>query len=308
MPENQNFEGDRWTQNSIRFLRRLGWTQVGDSNFDISCTVHTDRRGQGHGIDSLFRYYDPYLMQEVYVIVESKYRQWAGLNTAKLKDFITQVVQTIECAPSAPELIDIRANNVYTGLILCWANDEFDYNTYMDRLTSVGFRNKNFKCNIFVASNFDIQRWLSVVHKIEQLRLQQKTVTYLYPSIEINHRSNAAEANHITLTHLFSKFIFTRIITPITTRTDGTPLNLPQSGYAIFSFDEVCLESLEMLLDLCKQNQMQTNSDFTTIYLYENEGNVRTIVSEFERSAHGFSNLDFQYLIRYDGLEYFPNL
>lgn len=61
MPENQNANGERWTQESVAIAKQLGWTQKGTSNFDIECVHHrNERRSQPHGVDSFFEYYDPY--------------------------------------------------------------------------------------------------------------------------------------------------------------------------------------------------------------------------------------------------------
>ncbi|KZE64741.1 hypothetical protein AV545_24230 [Paenibacillus jamilae] len=57
MSEEQQYQGDRWTTQSKNILQNLGWTQVGDSNFDIDCVnkpahkTKTRDRVNPHGID-----------------------------------------------------------------------------------------------------------------------------------------------------------------------------------------------------------------------------------------------------------------
>jgi hypothetical protein len=72
MPEQSNIIGERWTQETVALLSMLGWKLHGTPNFDITCSRHKkERKGQPHGIDALFSYYEPYLGNRIPVIVVS---------------------------------------------------------------------------------------------------------------------------------------------------------------------------------------------------------------------------------------------
>lgn len=303
MPEQQNIVGDKWTRQSVELMELLGWTQVGTSNFDITCTKHDTRNGQGHGIDSLFKFYDPYYGRDIKVIVESKNRQWSGLAPAQLKIFIQQVIGTIECACDAPELAALNANDVYTGLILCWCNDgNYRHDLYVSRINEIGFRNKNFRCEIFIAGNNDLLRWYSLTQEINSLREQNLDFKIYYPSIDGDKRSNGGKYDHISLVHLYSKYIFAYGERQVNLAGNSIFVT---SSY-VFMFDEVTNQSLMLLYDACKQYQMQLTKELV-IYLYAQEENVRGVVAEFKRQiGQDEQELTIKYLPVLDGLDAFP--
>ncbi|MDG0874821.1 hypothetical protein L5D93_21310 [Paenibacillus thiaminolyticus] len=74
MSEEQQYQGDRWTTQSKNILKNLGWTQLGDSNFDIDCVnkvshkTKTKDRINPHGSDIVFSFYDPYSKKDIGLI------------------------------------------------------------------------------------------------------------------------------------------------------------------------------------------------------------------------------------------------
>ena len=305
MPENQNFKGDRWTKQSIKLLSRLGWLQLGTANFDIPCINHSSRNGQGHGIDSVFKYYDPYFGKTINVLVESKERQWNGLQPAKMKEFIIQVIESLECAPYSDEFIQLNAADIYTGLVLCWCNDgEYNHINYLQRLEKIGFRKRNNPYKIYLASNYDVLRWLSVVDEVNALKTKEWEIKYFYPSLNYSDRSDAYKSTHITLIHMFSKYIFA-----YSSRIEKYPnqTTMPVTSFIVFSFDEVSVPSLMLLYDVCKQYQMQS-TDEIIIYLYANEETARVYAEQFKRTliVDDGPKVIVRYLKKYDGIEAIP--
>ena len=67
MPEDQGWNGDRWTEEASALLKRLGWEKIADSNIDIEGTD-----GLWHGIDALFRYEDGFSSYKQGVFLEAK--------------------------------------------------------------------------------------------------------------------------------------------------------------------------------------------------------------------------------------------
>lgn len=141
MPEDENIAGDYWTKESVALMTKLGWKQIGCSNFDITCTHHKkERKGKKHGIDSIFSYYDPFLQQPIFVYVESKTRAWKSIDEKVIKGWISQVSGAMECAPLAPELHKLKVNNINNSLILCWCNDgSYNQEKYLEYLKKIGY-------------------------------------------------------------------------------------------------------------------------------------------------------------------------
>lgn len=300
MPEGQNLKGDRWTAKSVALLTRLGWTQIGASNFDIPCVNHP-KNTQGHGIDSLFRYFDPYWGKTINVIVESKYRKWEGLQPAKMKDFINQTVGSLECAPMSEQLMQLNAADIYTGLVMCWCNDSgYDYSRHLERVAKIGFRTKNSPLSVYLASNYDILRWYSVYQEVNKLKSQGWEIQYLYPSVNFRDRSTAFKGDHLTLIHMFSKYIFA-YAKRIQKKSNGG--SDPITTSIVFSFDAVSPDSLNLLNDVCIQYQMQY-TDELIVYLYADELIARVAVEEFKRNH---DNIEFRYLTSYEGITTLPD-
>lgn len=313
MSENQNIIGERWTKQSITFLTSLGWTQLGCANFDsLPCIHHPARKGQGHGIDSLFQFYDPYLGKTVQVIVESKYRKWEGMQTSNLRSFIKQVIESLECAPDSVQLRELQATGVYTGLILCWCNDgKYNHEKHKERIAKIMFRNKNFPFQIFFASNREMLQWYSVDCEMKSLIEKKWDVDYYYPSINYKDRTNIYLGKHLTLLHMFSKYIFAQSTRTETFKNSSTG---PITSSIIFSLDDVSLDSLNLLYNVCKQYQMQ-RTDELIIYLHANETEVHPITEHFLRDIKSDNNNDnkkveiiIRYLANYEGIVDLPTI
>lgn len=311
MPENQNVNGEHWTRESVAIAKQLGWTQKGTSNFDIECTHHRkERRGQPHGVDSFFEYYDPYNQGIQGILVESKCWQFKNITTANIKKWIKQMTDCIECLQVSPTIQALSNAPIQNALLMCWAHDEYDSDEFAAELSKVGIANKKYPCNIFVASNREILKWCSLISTVNAIRSSCQTFKYIYPNVP-TLGTDLILADHLTLTHLFSKYIFAEVKQSVPNRTGGNDII---SKLIVFCFEPASVQSLDFLYDLIKRLNFQTYP-LCEVYLYDREVSVRHITADFLRriSAQPYgdlqspSTLEIKYLDIFDGMTNIPD-
>lgn len=309
MPENQNANGEHWTKESVAILKQLGWEQKGTSNFDIECSLHPGRKGQGHGIDSLFTYFDPYEQNEQGILVESKCWQFDSITTENIKKWFKQMTDCMECIQVSSTIQDLTTVPVKNALLMCWANDEYKEDLFFSRLNKVRIASKKYDCNLYVASNKEILRWCSLINTINTIKHNSKEFKFLYPNIP-TLGTNLLKTNHVSLIHLYSKYIFANVKVEEAT-VHGT---FNKEQLVVFSFEKVTSASLTFLYDMIKQLNLQ-NADEYIFYLYEKETEVRQIVGDFKNKMTSHisgdinspSDISFKYLDIYDGMQNIPD-
>jgi len=311
MPENQNANGERWTTESVAIVKQLGWEQKGTSNFDIECTFHAkERHGQKHGIDSFFEYYDPYYQSQQGILVESKSWQFKSINSTNIKKWIKQMTDCIECMQVSPTIQSLSHSPIQNALLMCWANDEYDSATFKEQLMQVGVASKKYPCNIFVASNQEILKWCSLINTVNTIKTSCYSFKYIYPNVP-TLGTDLIMAEHLTLTHLFSRYIFAEVKLSVPNRSGGNDII---EKLIVFCFEPVTVESLEFLYDLIKRLNFQSYPA-CEIFLYDREINVRHITTDFLRKINSQikgdikspSIVDIKYLDIYDGMRNIPD-
>jgi len=184
MPENQNETGNYWTKESVAILKQLGWIQKGSNNFDIECTHHLDaRKGKPHGVDSFFEYYDPYCKSKQGILVESKNWQFQSITSSNIKNWIKQITDCLECMQLSATIQDLSSTPIQNAILMCWANDTYDYKQFKERLNKVSIVSKKYPCNIFIASNYEILQWCSLINTINSLKAKSKSFRFIYPNV-----------------------------------------------------------------------------------------------------------------------------
>lgn len=288
MSEEQPYQGERWTTQTKSILESLGWLQKGDSNFDIQCKYKskhgTEKRSriQPHGVDLLFQYMDPYAKDNKNIIVESKHRQWNGINTSNIQSFVTQVFDTIECANISQELREIECIGVNTALIMIWCNEpeKFDNDAFNGYLKAINIRAKKNPITIYIASNYHILRWCSVIDARDKLlAANDRDFKIYYPADNFSGgRSTAVREDHAILPVLFSKYIFAK-----STRTIEYP-GLTQSLNVnhVFYFAEPTYSELQFLYSCLSQIQYE-DAHILSIFFYGNVSKYRVQIEEFKR-------------------------
>jgi hypothetical protein len=309
MPENQNATGEHWTRESVAIFKQLGWSQHGSTNFDISCTRHPARKGQGHGIDSFFTYYDPYEQSEQGILVESKCWEFDSITTANMKKWIKQVTECMECAQVSDTLQSLSTAPIKNAIIMCWANDTFDLDKFRERVKAISVGSKKYSCNLYIASNYEILRWCSLINTINELRRTCSEFKFVYPNVP-TLGTNFVKADHVTLTHLYSKFIFAQAKSEVR----NSRVSEIKDQLIVFCFEKASLQSLEFMYDMIKQLNLQDAQEYI-FYLFERETPIRQTVAEFKRKIEGQisgdldapSSVCIKYLDVYDGMTHIPD-
>lgn len=311
MPENQNAIGEHWTRESVSILKQLGWTQRGSCNFDIECVHHTkERRGQPHGVDSFFEYYDPYSRSNQAILVESKNWQFSSITTANIKKWVKQVTDCMECMQVSSTIQSLTNAPIQNALLMIWANDEYDHQVFMNNLRKVGVASKKYPCNLFVASNQEILKWCSLINMINTLKLQSKSFKFIYPNVP-TLGTNLVLADYLTLTHLYSKYIFAESEMQVPDIRGGTYLI---KKLIVFCYEPASVASLNFLYSLIKRLNFQSYP-ISEIYLFDKETSVRQIATEFTNQINSEikgditrpSTIEIKYLDIFDGLHNVPD-
>lgn len=180
----------------------------------------------------------------------------------------------------------------------------------------ITIRGKNNQYNVFVASNYDILRWCSLVETIDKLKTECSAFEFFYPSIIGDNATNLLKADYVTLFALYSKYIFA---TAKVIEKQANGGSFPKKQSIVFNFDEVSLNSLQIMYDAFKQYQLE-DADEYIIYLYQNKADVRVCVEEFkniikrqqeevlkkQQSDKKPVDITFRYLSKLDGLQNVP--
>ncbi len=309
MPENQNANGEHWTRESVAIFKQLGWTQKGVSNFDIECSLHPSRRGQGHGVDSLFTYYDPYEQSEQGVLVESKCWQFDSITTENIKKWFKQITECLECMQVSRTIQDLTSAPIKNAVLMCWANDQFDYEVFKQRLGAVKIGSKKIECNLYIASNYEILKWCSLINTINKIKQSSNEFKIVYPNVP-TLGTNLVKADHISLVHLYSRYIFAQAKVEKRT-THGSEI---RDQLIVFCFEKATTHSLEFMYDMIKQLNLQDAQEYI-FYLFEKETPIRQIVGEFITRVNGQisgdlsnpSSVIVKYLDIFDGMINVPD-
>jgi len=309
MPENQNATGEHWTRESVAIFRQLGWEQKGTSNFDIECSLHPSRRGQGHGVDSLFTYYDPYVQGEQGILVESKCWQFNSITTENIKKWFKQMTDCMECMQVSSVVQELTSAPIKNAVLMCWAHDQYDYEEFQRRLRAVKIGSKKYECNLYVASNHEILKWCSLINTVNSIKRDAREFKFLYPNVP-TLGTNLVKADHISLIHLYSKYIFAQAKVEVRTAR-GSEI---KDQLIVFCFEKATTASLNFMYDMIKQLNLQDAHE-CIIYLYEQETPIRQIVGEFTTRINSQISGDIndpstvlvRYLDVFDGLANVPD-
>lgn len=176
----------------VNFFANLGWTELTQDK-EIKCTRSSHKK-KTHGIDLLCKFTNPYIAGNQGIVVECKNRQMGSITRATIEEWVKELINNIECAQSAPELVDVDLRNttLNTGLLLIHANDKFDQQKFYDHLSKIAFPNRRNPINIFIAANDRIAQWTSLFAKVKTS--YNNGFSFIYPSmrIDVGSRRNIA--------------------------------------------------------------------------------------------------------------------
>lgn len=316
MSEQQQYEGDKWTKQTIKILRELGWKQEGTTNFDIPCLFKAQHSSKGkkdrindHGIDSIFSYYDPYLQKDLNILVESKKRIWSGITKTHIESFLRQLMMTIECADLSEKIQELGVFGVRTGLLMIWCDEveKYDSNKIEEYLSKIEVPMKAKPITIYVATNQEILRWISLIEYINRMTLEVEDTKFkfFYPSDYYrNSKSMAIQKEHLNLIQMYSSYIFGKSTRPV--YAGGAIIKI--STNHIFFFAEPTKKELEFVYQLITDFQLE-DTDELYFHFYGNQNGAREHIDSFIRDRKEiYKKNESKLEIKYDFLEEYKNV
>ncbi|WP_163070841.1 hypothetical protein [Priestia flexa] len=290
MSEQQQYEGDRWTKQSISILEQLNWNQLGSANFDIPCfkkpkhgTGKSQERKNDHGIDSIFSYFDPFLKENVGVIVESKKRVWSGVNTSTIQGFVEQLLMTIECAALSEDIQSLGGENVNTGLLMIWCSSLNDYNSAKidEYLSNIKLTNRKTPITIYIATNREILRWCSLIEYLNSIKESSKVSSFefFYPSDYFgNGQTMGISKPHLSLIQMFSNYIFARSKEEVRDK-DGVRY---RDVNHVFFYTNPTKQELTFMYQLVQKFQLESGHELR-IHFHGEQSKYRSHIEAFLR-------------------------
>ena len=259
-----------------KFLSHLGWIELA-RDMEIKCTrsVHEKRT---HGIDMLCKFKNPYLSSMQGVVVECKNRQMQSITQASMQGWITELINEIECAQSAPELsaVDLTDASLNTGLLVIHANDMFDKKKFYEYLQKVSVPNRRNPINIFVAANDKIDMWTSLFNKIDTK--YKNGFEFIYPSIR---ESSKTFQNVLTINGMYSKYLFAKNVEMISKQKDGVSYTEPRTRHLMFFLDEINPDNFKYAWSMFKFYQLQEGDKYDFVFYPQKAGDVEFVNTNF---------------------------
>ncbi|MGW5955333.1 hypothetical protein [Bacillus mycoides] len=297
MSEQQQFEGERWTTQTIKILKELGWRQVGCSNFDITCgkpaihgTGKSAERKNDHGVDSLFKYYDPYLNEDLNIIVESKKRIWSGINQTSIQSFVNQLYMTVECAEISEKIHELGCEGVNTGLLMIWCNetDKYKHEKIIEYLSKINVKSKKKPITLYIATNHEILKWSSLIEYKAELEREYEEFNFFYPSDFYRRgKSMSVQKGYVNLIQLYSSYIFAKSRKRVNFYGDSKLISVNH----VFFFADPTKKELEFMYQLIQDFQFEDAAELN-IHFYGEQSKFRENISEFIRTKLEYSKMN----------------
>jgi hypothetical protein len=264
MPEDEGERGRIANERLNALFEQLGWSKQ-NGNVDIPCSagIHTDRTTD-HGVDSYFSYDDPYRESERGVFVESKMRQWDGVNIGSVGDFQSQIMEVVECVPEADEfeerLNSYENRNCRTGILAIWSGDEFHEDDFQRYVSEAKVRRKErgtYKIAVF--GNSELNKLARLAKKYNEIKQnndgEHDSVNFYYPSMvdkPFPHRRKS-----LSLEYMMSDIIYATIENPVTQNGEVVGYN---ETTAVFYYGDFTIDSLDVLFQsMVAYNMLDTD-------------------------------------------------
>lgn len=254
----------------------LGWTEL-DRDREIKCGRSSHKK-RTHGIDLLCSFSNPYIGRNQGIIIECKNRQMVSITKDKIEEWVTELINNIECAQSAPELADIDLSNttLNTGLLLIHANDSFDEKKFCSYLSQISYPNRRNPINIFIASNDRIAQWVSLFAKIKVA--YNNGFSFVYPSI---NESNRVSQQSLTINGMYSKYLFATSTYTVARQYGGQTFDEPHSQNILFFFDEFTPDNFKYAWSMFKYYQLQGSEKYIFSFFPRKTGDVEFVKERF---------------------------
>ena len=273
-------------QDSKKLFSLFGWTFVGqDISVDCSRANHKNPKTKAaekktHGIDTFYRFYNPFCEREELIIVECKHHQWSDFIPSNVNPWIEELANTIECTSDSQSIIEYSHDCVLTtGLILFKSSDN-NYDTERAKRTfsEVVMPRRRASVMLLLADMARFEKWVSLVNEIQSIRKSNPSneFCFIYPSIG---GSSWDKRTNITPTYLFSDFVFTTYIQTKVSANSTEQIDVK----AIFIFEKPTESSIVYLLDMIDTLQLESRAERRLeihLYYYEDANCTTDYIQE----------------------------
>ena len=204
--------------------------------------------------------------------------QMVSITRATIEEWVKELINNIECAQSAPELVDVDLTNttLNTGLLLIHANDKFDPQKFYDYLSKITFPNRRNPINIFVAANDRIAQWTSLFAKIKTS--YNNGFSFIYPSI---NESNKISQKSLTINAMYSKYLLGCSTYSIQKDNAGNIYQEPHTQNMLFFFDEITVDNFRYAWSMFKYYQLQGADRYVFLFYPRRTGDVDFVKERF---------------------------
>lgn len=245
---------------------------------------NTDKsKKKTHGIDLLHTCFDPYKNRRLAIITECKNYQWKSITDKKISEWIEELVNTIDCASVNEDISQYSEQfDIFnTGILLIHGNDGFNKDDFYGYLQKVKYPSRRSPINIYIAGNDRIEQWIALNDYINvNYRHGEQIFKFVYPFIGENKYS---EHDHITINHLFSRFIFAR---REYYKDDGFQKGKlshkePCEQYIVFCFDTFSEEAYKYVCSMFKYFQFEKAHEYVFCFYPQKEQDIEHVKKNF---------------------------
>lgn len=257
------------------FFSGLGWEEM-TRDKEIKCSRPSHGK-KTHGIDLLFNAPNPYSSSKQGIVLECKNRQMQSISKSEIEKWAKELIHTIECSQSAPEMADVDLTGVslVTGLLVIHANDDFDQEKFYSYLNGITLSRRRYPINIFIASNDRINEWTSICNKAKEYG---EHFQWLYPSI---NNSSKLLTKTLSINALFSKYIFAQNVRYENRTKSGIPYSEPHSQNILVFRDELAISNFKYAWSMFKHFQLQGSDEYVFLFYPRKNGDVDYINENF---------------------------
>lgn len=303
MAEDQSINGDRWTEQASRLLRRLHWEKIADSNIDIPGID-----GYVHGIDALFRYDDGWSVNAKQgVFLEAKRYETTSFRISKLQDWIDRldekILQLKRSEPFYTSYPAMQEAVAYNGLLVLWFHDlekyaEFEP-TLREAMTSIRTPRRRsgsqIMSRLFIVENGGILRLASLVEAVERWQKDKSengrldaTQRFYYPGAVSRHLSREIEV--LNLEYMFSDFVLAR--------SQEQHHYGPRAVDIVYYFGKLDLVSFMNLKQALISFDVLNSSKKLYVYCYQRDDDFRKVEPDVKKefTENGTLELSIQFM------------
>lgn len=299
MPEDQGINGDLWNDEASRLLKKLGWTQIGDSNLDLQ---NSDLLPVG--VDRIFTFLDGRRSRTLAqcCLVEAKCYNTASISKGEFQKWILRLNEKIAKTRDSEAVYQmfpiLRDTIISSGLIVIWFSNSEEYGQFresfqqMKKGVSIPRRSSKISNQIYVIDNFDILRLASMSTSIDQFNTTNKSnLKFYYPPSDTN-TGIASRTNQITLDYIFSKIVLMEAF------VDDVEHKV------VFYFGRLNIDSFKRLYSFLNRVLFIDKDKPLHIYTYERDSEFRKTKPEAQRNFDG-TNCKFHEMDRFSDIPAF---